>query len=274
MRDVYDLPDKEKKNIRSKFLKSEFLVHNLSLIISKFRGGNEDSDELMNEIIPNIFYSYEDIRQLYEALTEDDNRFSYDKLKSNFVDHVFFYLCKYYINDIDDGDNNFAVMKESFYKDMGIFYDDLYNNFIIDKYRIKKSSFRDYYKIEKVSDEDAICYIHNDGIPGIVKDLLEINFDKSPVTEYNFTGRKFVFCKATDFDSERKKIKLRITRYFVGDLLKLISNNYLKVSTDESDQDKYELAECEVQELDKENKNGRIYSSESVEVDDDGFSII
>ena len=54
----------------------------------------------------------------------------------------------------------------------------------------------------------------------------------------------------------------------------LISNNYLKVSTDESDQDKYALAECEVQELDKENKNGRIYSSESVEVDDDGFSII
>ena len=102
MRDVYDLPDKEKKNIRSKFLKSEFLVKNLSLIISKFRGDNEDSDELMNEIIPNIFYSYEDIRQLYEALTEDDNRFSYDKLKSNFVYHVFFYLCKYYINDIYD----------------------------------------------------------------------------------------------------------------------------------------------------------------------------
>lgn len=274
MRDVYDLPDKEKKNIRSKFLKSEFLVKNLSLIISKFRGDNEDSDELMNEIIPNIFYSYEDIRQLYEALTEDDNRFSYDKLKSNFVDHVFFYLCKYYINDINDGDNNFAAMKESFYKDMGIFYDDLYNNFIIDKYCIKKSSFNDYYKIETVSDEDVICYIHSSDIPGIVKDLLEINFDESPVTEYNFTGRKFVFCKATDFDSEMKKIKLRITRYFVGDLLKLISNNYLKVSTDESDQDKYELAECEVQELGKENKNGRIYNSESIEMDDDGFSII
>ena len=138
MRDVYNLPDKEKKNIRSKFLKSEFLVNNLALIISKFIGANEDSDELINEIIPNIFYSYDDIRQLYKALTED-YRFSYDRLKGNFVDHVFFYLCKYYINDIDDGDNNFANMKESFYKDMGIFYDDLYNNFITDKYCIKKS---------------------------------------------------------------------------------------------------------------------------------------
>ena len=70
------------------------------------------------------------------------------------------------------------------------------------------------------------------------------------------------------------KFKLRITRYFVGDLLKLISSNYLKASTDKSDQDECVLAECKVQELDKENKNGRIYSSESVEVDDDGFSII
>ena len=48
MRDIYNLPDKEKKNIRSKFLKSEFLVKNLALIISKFRGDNEDSDELIN----------------------------------------------------------------------------------------------------------------------------------------------------------------------------------------------------------------------------------
>lgn len=274
MRDVYELPNKEKKNIRSKFLKSEFLVNNLALIISKFRSDNEDSEELMNEIIPNIFYSYEDIRQLYEALTEDDNRFLYDGLKSNFVDHVFFYLCKYYINDIDDGNNNFANMKESFYKDMGIFYDDLYNNFIIDKYCIKKSSYYDYYKIETISDDILICYISNNDIPGIVKDLLEINFDKSPVVEYNFTGYKFIFCKASDPDSKKRKFKLRITRYFVGDLLKLISNNYLKVSTDESDQDEYVLAECKVQELDKENKNGRIYSSESVEVDDDGFSIV
>lgn len=273
MRDVYDLPDKEKKNIRSKFLKSEFLVKNLSLIISKFRGDNEDSDELMNEIIPNIFYSYEDIRKLYDGLTED-NRYTYDSLKSSFIDHVFFYLCKYYINDIDNGDNNFAAMKESFYKDMRIFYDDLYNNFIIDKYRIKKSSFNDYYKIETVSDKDVICYIHSSDIPGIVKDLLEVNFDESPVIEYNFVGCKFVFCRSTDYDPKRKKFKLRITRYFVGDLLKLISNNYLKVSTDESNQDECVLAECEVQELDKENKNGRIYNSESIEMDDDGFSII
>ena len=273
MRDVYNLPDKEKKNIRSKFLKSEFLVKNLSLIISKFRGDNEDSEELINEIIPNIFYSYEDIGQLYKALTED-YRFSYDRLKDNFVDHVFFYLCKYYINDIYDGDNNFTVMKESFYKDMGIFYDDLYNNFIIDKYCIKKSSFNDYYKIETVSDEDVICYIHNSDIPGIVKDLLEVNFDESPVIEYNFTGYKFVFCTATNPHSKKRKFKLRITRYFVGDLLRLINNNYLKVSIDESNQDECVLAECKVQELDKENKNDRIYNSESVEVDDDGFSII
>ena len=43
MRDVYNLPDKEKKNIRSKFLKSEFLVKNLSLIISQFRVDYEHS---------------------------------------------------------------------------------------------------------------------------------------------------------------------------------------------------------------------------------------
>ena len=51
MRDVYDLPDKEKKNIRSKFLKSEFLVKNLSLIISKFRAEDVSTDEEIEDYV-------------------------------------------------------------------------------------------------------------------------------------------------------------------------------------------------------------------------------